>query len=94
MHVGVQLGALVEEYTRRQARDPAGQGHQVEAVPTVIHERHAVITTLEVFIERLGARMARMLILGLPADREPTQADLHAIPAGRTFIHFKIVKRF
>jgi hypothetical protein len=30
---------------------------------------------------------------GLPADREPTQADLGSIPAGRTFIHFTIVKR-
>lgn len=68
------------------------KGRQVD--PTVIHERDAVITTLEVFIERLGARMARMLMLGLPAAREPTQADLHAIPTGRTFIHFKIVKRF
>lgn len=70
------------------------KGRQVEAVPTVVHEREAVIKTLEAFIERLGARMARRLMPGLPADREPTQADLHAIPAGRTFIHFKIVKRF
>jgi len=30
----------------------------------------------------------------MTADRELTQANLHAIPAGHTFIHFKIVKRF
>jgi hypothetical protein len=33
-------------------------------------------------------------MLGLPADREPVQADLRAIPTGRTFIHFTIAKRF
>ena len=31
------------------------QGQQVEAIPTAIHERGAVIKTLEKFIERLGA---------------------------------------
>jgi hypothetical protein len=70
------------------------QGRQVEAIPTVIHERGAVIKTLEKFIERLGAQAARKLMLGLPADRAPTQAGLRAIPTGRTFVHFKIVKRF
>jgi hypothetical protein len=35
------------------------KGRQVEAVPTVIHERDAVIKTLEAFIERLGAQTAR-----------------------------------
>jgi hypothetical protein len=70
------------------------QGQQAEAIPAVIHERAAVINTLEKFIERLGAPTARKLMLGLPADREPTQADLQAIPTGRAFVHFTIVKRF
>jgi hypothetical protein len=70
------------------------QGRQVEAIPTVIHERGAVINTLETFVERLGAPTAHKLMLGLPADRVPTQADVRAIPAGRTFVHFTIVKRF
>jgi hypothetical protein len=70
------------------------QGRQVEAIPTVIHERGAIINTLEKFIEQLGWQTARKLMLGLPADRAPTQADLRAIPTGRTFVHFKIVKRF
>jgi len=69
------------------------QGRQVEAIPTVIHERGAIINTLEKFIEQLGWQTARKLMLGLPADRAPTQADLRAIPTGRTFVHFKIVKR-
>ena len=69
------------------------KGRQVEAVPTVIHERDAVIKTLEAFIERLGAQTARKLMLGLLADRAPMQADLRAIPTGRSFVHFKIVKR-
>jgi F420H(2)-dependent quinone reductase len=69
------------------------QGRQVEAVPTVIRERDAVIKTLEAFIKRLGWQTARKLMLGLPADREPTQADLGSNPAGHTCIHFTIVKR-
>lgn len=60
------------------------------AVPTVIHEREAVIGTLEQFIGRLGLATARKLPLGLPTDRAPTPSDLHAIPSNSTFVHFKI----
>lgn len=69
------------------------KGQRVEATPTVIHEREAVIQTLGEFIRRLGVPTARKLMLGLPADRDPSEADLQAIPAGRSFIHFKIVRR-
>ena len=70
------------------------KGHRVEAVPTVIEEREAVIDTLEEFIKRLGSRAARRLPIGLPRDREPTRDDLRASPQGIALIHFKIVQRF
>jgi hypothetical protein len=70
------------------------QGQKVEATAQVVRERGAFIKTIEEFIRRQGMQNARKLMLGLPADREPTQADLHAIPAGRTIIHFKITRRF
>jgi len=63
---------------------------RLRAVPTVIHEREAVISTLEEFIRRLGLPTARKLPVGLPADRAPTQAELRAIPPNATFVHFKI----
>ncbi len=66
---------------------------QVEAIPTVIHEREAVSATLEQFIARLGLAAARRLPIGLPTDRVPTEADLRAIPPHCTFIHFKIAQR-
>ncbi len=69
------------------------KGQRLEAVPTVIHEREAVIDTLQEFGKRLGWKTARMLRIGIPTDRQPTLDDLRAIPAGRTFIHFKIVER-
>jgi len=69
------------------------KGQRLEAVPTVIHEREAVVGTLEEFITRLGLATARKLPVGLPADREPTQAELRAIPPNCTFIHFKISER-
>jgi hypothetical protein len=69
------------------------KGQQLEAVPKVIHEREAVIGTLEEFITRLGLATARKLPIGLPADREPTQTDLRAIPPNCTFVHFKISER-
>lgn len=67
------------------------QGQQVEALPTVIHEREAVINTLEEFVKRLGTKTARRLPIGLPGDREPTRADLEAAPQGITLIHFKVL---
>ena len=66
------------------------KGQQLNAVPTVIHEREAVIGTVEEFITRLGLATARKLPIGLPADREPTQADLRRVPPSATFVHFKI----
>ncbi|HEU5100879.1 MAG TPA: hypothetical protein VFU22_17740 [Roseiflexaceae bacterium] len=63
---------------------------QLQAVPTVIHEREAVSRTLEEFIRRLGLATARKLPVGLPADRAPTPAELRAIPSNATFVHFKI----
>jgi hypothetical protein len=56
------------------------KGQRLQAVPTVIHEREAVISTLEEFIGRLGLATARKLPVGLPADRAPTQVELRAIP--------------
>jgi hypothetical protein len=70
------------------------KGHRVEAVPTVIEEREAVIDTLEEFIKRLGPRAARRLPIGLPRDRKPTQDDLRTAPQGIALIHFKIAQRF
>jgi hypothetical protein len=63
---------------------------RLEAVPTVIHEREAVIGTLEEFISRLGLPTARKLPVGLPADRAPTPSELRAITPNATFVHFKI----
>lgn len=63
---------------------------RLQAVPTVIHEREAVIDTLEEFITRLGLAAARKLPVGLPADRAPTPSELRAIPPNATFVHFKI----
>jgi hypothetical protein len=68
------------------------QGQRVEAIPTVIEEREAVIQTVEEFIKRVGLASARRIPLGLPTNREPTVEDLRLIPTDRAFIHFKIVK--
>lgn len=69
------------------------KGQRLEAVPTVIHDREAVIQTVEEFIQRLGAKKAGMLMLGLPSDRQPTSDELRGIPPGRTFVRFKVVGR-
>lgn len=66
---------------------------RLEAAPTVIHEREAVRATLEEFIRRLGLATARKLPVGLPPDREPTQAELRAIPPNATFVQFTISER-
>jgi hypothetical protein len=68
------------------------RGQRVEAIPTVIEEREAVIQTVEEFIKRVGLASARRIPLGLPTNREPTMEDLHAIPTDRVFIRFKIIK--
>jgi hypothetical protein len=67
------------------------KGRQVQAVPTVIEARDAVIVTLEEFIERLGLHAARRLPVGLPHDRVPTHQDLLAVPQSIAFIHFQII---
>ena len=67
------------------------RGQPVEAIPTLIHEREAVINTLEQFVKRLGAKTAHRLPIGLPRDREPTRADLEAAPPGIAFVHFKLL---
>ena len=69
------------------------KGQRLQAVPTVIHEREAVIGTVEDFIKRRGRATARKLPLGLPTDREPTLAELRAIPSNSTFVRFKISER-
>jgi hypothetical protein len=69
------------------------RGQRVEAIPTVIEEREAVIQTVEDFIMRVGLADARRIPLGLPTDCEPTREDLRAIPSDRVFIHFEIVGR-
>jgi hypothetical protein len=66
---------------------------RLQAVPTVIHEREAVIGTLEEFITRLSLATARKLPIGLPADRAPTQPELRAMSPSGTFVHFKISER-
>ena len=66
------------------------KGRRVQAVPTVIEEREAVIDTLEEFIKRLGPRAARRLPIGLPRDREPTRDDLRNVPQGIALVHFKL----
>ena len=70
------------------------KGRRVQAVPTVIEEREALIDTLEEFIKRLGPCAARRLPIGLPRDREPTRDDLRDVPQGIALIHFRIVERF
>jgi hypothetical protein len=67
------------------------RGRQIQAIPTPIHEREAVISTLEQFVKRLGAKTAQKLPIGLPRDREPTRADLEAAPSGIALIHFKLL---
>lgn len=70
------------------------KGRRMQAVPTVIEEREAVIDTLEEFIKRLGPRAARRLPIGLLRDREPTGDDLLNVPQGIALIHFRIFERF
>jgi hypothetical protein len=70
------------------------KGRRVQAVPTVIEQREAVIDTLEEFNKRLGSRAARRLPIGLPRDREPTRDDLRNVPRGIALIHFRIVEHF
>jgi hypothetical protein len=67
------------------------RGQRLQAVPTVIEEREAVIQTVEEFVRHVGLGMARRIPLGLPADREPTADDLRAVPYDRVFIRFKII---
>ncbi len=66
------------------------KGRRVQAIPTVIEQREAVIDTLEEFIKRLGSRAARRLPIGLPRDREPTRTDLRNVPRGIALIHFQL----
>ncbi len=66
------------------------KGRRVQAVPTVIEEREAVIDTLEEFIKRLGPRAARRLPIGLPRHREPTRDDLRNVPRGIALVHFQL----
>lgn len=67
------------------------RGQSFEAIPTAIHQREAVIDTLEQFKQRLGTEAVRGLPIGLPPDREPTRADFEAAPAGIALIHFKFL---
>ena len=69
------------------------RGQQIEAIPTPIHEREAVVNTLEEFVKRLGAKKAQWLPIGLPADREPTRADFEAAPPGIALVHFKLLSK-
>ncbi|MGO8946521.1 MAG: hypothetical protein ACLQUY_02420 [Ktedonobacterales bacterium] len=66
-------------------------GQQLQAVPSVIEERDAVIDTLEEFLRRLGPAAARRLPIGLPRDRTPTRQDLLSAPPGIALVHFRIV---
>jgi len=66
------------------------KGRRVQAVPTVIEEREAVIDTLEEFIKRLGPRAARRLPIGLPRDHELTRDDLRTVPRGIALVHFQL----
>ena len=65
-------------------------GRRVQAVPTVIEKREAVIDTLEEFIKRLGPRAARRLPIGLPRYRESTRDDLRNVPRGIALVHFQL----
>ena len=67
------------------------RGQQIEAIPTPIHEREAVINTIEEFVKRLGATTAQRLPIGLPRNREPTRADLEAAPTDIALVHFKFL---
>jgi hypothetical protein len=68
------------------------KGRWLEAVPTIIRERAAVIETVKEFIWRIGLKPALRLALGLPRDREPTPDDFCAIPPSRTIVIFKVVR--
>ena len=67
------------------------RGQQIAAIPTPIHERAAVINTLEQFVKRLGTKTAQRLPIGLPRNREPTRADLEAAPTDIALVHFKFL---
>jgi hypothetical protein len=69
------------------------KGQELEAIPTVIRDREAVINIVVEFIKRLGWKKAEQLLLRLPSDREPTYEELRAKTQGRTFVTFKIVRR-
>jgi hypothetical protein len=69
------------------------KGRKLQALPKVIREKEEIAKTGEEFIKRLGMKPVIKLMLGLPGDREPTPADFDSIPAGRTIIIFKIIKK-
>src|SRR6266702_1884895 len=64
------------------------KGRHVQAVPTVIEKREAVIDTLEVFIKGLGPRSAWRLLIGLPG--EPRRDDLRNVPRGIALVQFQL----
>ena len=67
------------------------RGQKFQAIPTPIHEREAVINTLEEFKKRLGTEGVRVLPIGLPRNREPTRSDFEAAPPGIALVHFKVL---
>ena len=66
------------------------KGHTFQAAPTVIREREAVLETVAELFKRRGPKKASLLPLGLPKDRQPTEAELQGIPIGGTFVRFKM----
>lgn len=53
------------------------RGSDHAAVPAVIDDDAQITEILAKFAERKGPKVARSLLLGLPGDRIPTEAELH-----------------
>jgi hypothetical protein len=69
------------------------RGRWHDARPAVISAQQDKAALLAEFARRKGARAARRLMLGLPADRQPTREETLAAAARTTITRFTLTSR-
>jgi hypothetical protein len=67
------------------------QGHEHQAVPTVVADNAEVARLLGEFARRKGPKAAKGLMLGLPGDRQPTDEELGVAGAKIRLVLFRLV---